>query len=411
MIQIRVSDSIGDIDATNWNHLVGEGSPFLEYNWLYGLEKTGCVTPEEGWMPQYLTAWQDDSSSELDEPPRDRIAEGARLVGAIPLYLKGHSRGEFVYDWSWANLASQLGEPYYPKLIAAVPFTPVTGQRILVDARLDQASRDRVFSALIDAALAWAQQTEACGLHFLFLPKWQADLMATRGLLIRTAYQYKWTNPGYADFDDFISRFRSRRRNKIKRERRELAQSDITLEVAQGEEITLEHITHVRRFYKDTCRKFGHWTSQYLKDAFFEHIREHFTHRTQLILARDKRGHPVAGTFSLLKNEVLYGRYWGCDEDIPFLHFNACYYAPIERAIELGVTLYEPGQGGHHKYRRGFEPQQTWSAHWLASPRMRDVLAHHLVQERAAVAQEVQEMVKQSPLKSLDEWQPRGLTP
>ena len=381
-IQIRVSDSLKVVQAEDWDRMVGEGSPFLEYTWLRGLEETGCLEPDEGWMPQILTAWQ-----------------GERLVGGVPLYLKGNSYGEFVYDWSWANLASQLGVPYYPKLIAAVPFTPVTGQRVLVDPTLEKDEQGRVLEALVEGSKAWARQSGVLGLHFLFVPQWQAEFLAERGLMIRLAHQYHWRNPGYSSFDDFLARFNSRRRNKLKRERKELAKAGMSLEFLAGDQITTDHMAHVLRFYKDTCRKFGPWTSQYLKDDFFELLHQKFTDRLQLVLAHDSDGEVIAGTFSLHKGKRLYGRYWGCFRDVPFLHFNACYYAPIERAIELGVDVYEPGQGGHHKYKRGFEPTLMYSAHWLADERFRGLIEHFLERERAAVKEEVGHMLEQSPLK------------
>ena len=383
-INIRISNSLDIIeDPDQWDALVGpQGSPFLEYAWLRGLETCGCVEPDEGWLPQILTAWRDDA-----------------LIGAIPLYVKGHSHGEFVYDWSWANFAEQLGVPYYPKLIAAVPFTPVTGERLLVHPDLSERTRQKVFHALIDGALTWAQDTGVAGLHFLFIPRWQADLLEERGLLIRHAFQYHWNNAGYRTFDDFLARFRARKRTQIKRERRGLTDAEVTLEFHTGADITEEHIHWVRHFYKQTCQKFGPWTDQYLKDAFFDHIRAAFAHRTQLVLARDKGGRPLAGTFSLHKGDRLYGRYWGCDEDIPFLHFNTCYYAPIERAIELGVKVYEPGAGGHHKYKRGFEPTLTYSAHWLADTRLSGILSNFLARESAAVHKEVAHLKTRLPYK------------
>ncbi len=381
-LEIRVSNSLGGVDAEAWDALVGEGSPFLEYAWLRGLEVTGCVEPEEGWLPQIMTAWR-----------------GERLVGAIPLYVKGHSRGEFVYDWSWANLAAQLRVPYYPKLIAASPFTPVTGDRLLVHPDLEAAERAQILDALIGAALNWARETGVAGLHFLFVAEWQAEVLRSRGLMIRLSYQFHWKNPGYTSFEDFLGRFRAHRRTQIRREIRGLQDAKVRLEFLSGQEIQPAHVDAVRHFYKATCEKFGPWTDQYLKDAFFDHVRVAFAHRTQLVLALDADDRPVAGTFSLIKGDRLYGRYWGCDEDIPFLHFNACYYAPIERAIALGVKVYEPGAGGHHKLARGFEPTLTHSAHWLADPRLADLLERHLHKERAAVIAEVEAMSKGLPFK------------
>ncbi len=381
-LEIQVSQTLEHIAAEDWDRLVVDQPPFLEYNWLYGLEVTDCVSPDKGWLPQYITAWRNK-----------------HLVGAIPLYLKGNSYGEFVYDWSWAHAASQVGVEYYPKIIAAVPFTPVSGARILLCPSLDKTEREEVFDTLLSGALTWAHEREVSGLHFLFLPQEQARHMEERGFLIRLAHQYHWKNHDYKTFDDFLARFRAKKRTQIKRERRELAAQKIRFEVYTGDEITPERMEQARHFYLRTCRRFGPWTREYLNRAFYERAQRTMAHRLQLMLAFKPDNTPVAGTITLRKDKRWYGRYWGCDEHIKFLHFNACYYFPIEWAIQQGVQSYEPGQGGDHKYARGFEPVLTYSAHWIADPRFAGFVKHILERERNAVNDYVDELSTTSPLK------------
>lgn len=380
-LQLRVGRDLSSVRAQDWDALVGDDAPFLEYAFLRGLELTGCLEPRYGWLPQPLTLWR-----------------GEELLGAIPLYLKGNSYGEFVYDWSWANLAHQLGVSYYPKMIAAVPFTPVGGARLLVRPDLSEAEREEVLDQLVAGALQWAQESGVSGLHFLFLPQWQAERLAARGFLLRHAHQYHWRNEGYADFDDFVGRFRAKRRTQILRERRGVREAGVQCEVYRGAEITPEVLGLAYGFYRKTCEQFGHWNRQYLNEAFFAHLRAQMPERLQILLARDAAGAVVAGTLTLCKGDRWYGRYWGCREEIRFLHFEACYYHPIELAISEGVQVYEPGAGGDHKYARGFTPTLTCSAHWLADARFSALVERFLAQESAAVQDEVEHMQDSSPL-------------
>lgn len=380
-LEIRISNNLEHIQAQDWDQMVGDGSPFLEYAWLRGLETTGCLLPEYGWLPQILSVWRDDT-----------------LQGAIPLYIKGNSYGEYVYDWSWANVAAQLGVPYYPKLIAAVPFTPVSGSRLLTRPGLHEEERKEVLTTLIRGALTWASQSEATGLHFLFVPEWQADLLEKEGFQIRYAHQYHWQNKGYRDFDHFLASFRSKKRVQIRRERRGVRDQDITFDLYRGDDLTGEIIDLAYQFYRDTCRKFGHWNRQYLNRAFFTHVHQHMPHRLQVMIARTPDGEPVAGTLTLRKGDRWYGRYWGCREDLRYLHFETCYYKPLELAIQEGIQAYEPGAGGGHKYHRGFEPTLTRSAHWLADPTLSSVIGRFLEQESEAVKEEVEHLQGHSPL-------------
>lgn len=382
MIEIAVSESFETLDAGAWDRLVGDGSPFLEHAWLAALDRTGCIEPDEGWLGQTITAWKD-----------------GELVGAIPLYMKGHSRGEFVYDWSWANLAQRLGVPYYPKLIAAVPFTPVSGERLLLHPELDDDDREAVQAMLIRGAREWTDRTGAKGLHFLFVPKDQADTLADHGFITRLSFQYHWRNHGYESFDDFLAAFRHKRRNQFRRERREMDDQGIVFKVYTGDDISPEVVDQAFHFYARTCERFGPWTSQYLKRPFWDEVSKTMPHRLQILLAGRAGEPPVAGTLTLRKNDRWYGRYWGCDEHVRFLHFNACYYFPIEQAIRAGVQTYEPGAGGHHKYGRGFEPTYTYSSHYLPDPNLRHILSDYVEREAEAVRHEVETLLASSPLK------------
>jgi predicted N-acyltransferase len=382
VIDIAVSEHFETLEAAAWNQLVGESSPFLEHAWLLALDRTECVDPQEGWLGQTITAWQDGD-----------------LVGGIPLYLKGNSRGEFVYDWSWADLAGQIGVSYYPKLIAAIPFTPVTGTRLLVHPELSGDDREKVLNLLVQGALEWTDRVGAQGLHFLFTPKEEADRLAEHGFLTRLGFQYHWRNRGYDDFDDFLGAFRHKRRNQILRERREMTDEGISFRVYTGDEITPHVIDQMFHFYSLTCARFGRSTGRYLNRAFWQEVGRTMPHRLQILLAHRDTGVPVAGTLTLRKGDRWYGRYWGCDETVRFLHFNACFYVPIEQAISEGVQTYEPGAGGQHKFGRGFEPVLTYSSHYLPDPNLRSILTDFVAREATAVHADVEALLSSSPLK------------
>lgn len=380
-IELRVYDGVRRIAREAWDHLVGEGSPFLEHAWLASLEETECASGDEGWLPQILTAWR-----------------SGELIGAVPLYLKGNSFGEFVYDWAWADLASRLGVAYYPKLVAAIPFSPVSGERLLSAPELSEGEREEVLRLLIRASVALASELGVSGVHYLFVPEWQARLLEQEGLHLRLGHQYHWTNDGYRTFDDFLARFKAKKRTQIKRERRGVyEEAGVTVELLRGTEADEALMDHIFRFYRSTCDKFV-WGRQYLNREFFRLIHARMPERLLLLVARDPEGTPVAGAFTMEKAGRIYGRYWGCDEEIKFLHFEVCCYAPVDYAIAHGMTVMEPGAGGGHKYLRGFEPTRTWSAHWIADPRLRAILARHLEGERVAVEREIEAMSAQSPL-------------
>lgn len=378
-VDVSIVDAIDTIPAADWDALVPDGNPFVRHAWLRAMEATGCASAQEGWLPQHLTA---------------RI-DGA-LVGAVPLYVKGNSYGEYVYDWAWADLAARMGVRYYPKVIAASPFSPVSGRRLLVG---DDPRADAVRAALVHALGTLGENDGLSGVHVLFCPEDEARALEEGGFVLRKAHQYHWHNDGYADFDDFLSRFRSKRRREIRRERRRVAEAGFRVDVVRGEDATVEQMDDAFAFYASTCERYV-WGRQYLNRAFFEEVRSTMPERIRLFFAHDDDGRCVAGTFNLASDTRLFGRYWGARVEVPHLHFETCYYRMIEVAIEEGFEAIEPGAGGDHKYARGFEPVTTWSAHRLADPSFAHVIQRFLAREREAVGYMVDEMRERGPLKA-----------
>ncbi len=370
--EVRVLNSFGEVSAKEWDALVGERSPFLEHTFLYGLERFECAATESGWTPRPVTVW-----------------EGGKLIAAAPAWEKTHSMGEFVYDHSWADAARRAGFRYYPKLVVAVPFTPVTGDRLLIAPGVDpQLARGALLAGLRAA-------TQGChGLHVLFNREAEAAALEDSGGFTRIQFQFQWRNHGYQTFDDFLAQFRSRHRKKIRRERREAGR----LQIDQVLNPSAEDVAVMHRFYRNTCAQFGHWGRVYLSEPFFAHLQQEWKDRILLVLARQD-GEVVAGAFNVVKGDTMYGRYWGCAEEVKFLHFELCYYQTIEYCIDHGLTLFEPGHGGGHKYRRGFEPTITYSTHWLMDRRLHEGLKHHTVAEAEHVRRQAVALTEQSPLK------------
>jgi predicted N-acyltransferase len=365
-LSLRVVDALAAIPARDWNALVGDGSPFLEWEWLASLEDAGAVRPETGWLPQHLTLWR-----------------GERLVGACPLYVKGHSMGEFVFDQGWAAAAERAGMAYYPKLLVAVPFTPVAGARLLAAPGEETA----VVPALAAALEGVCVEQRLSSAHVNFCLPAEAERLAARGWLRRSGWQYHWRNDGYRGFDDYLAALRSKRRNQTRRERRELAAQGVTLEIVAGDAITPELIPTMHRLYRATIDD-NPWGHPYLTERFFTLVVERFRTRLCFILAR-QAGEVVAGTFNVQKGDALYGRYWGAVRTLRHLHFNVCYYAAIEHSIAEGLARFEPGAGGEFKHMRGFDARETWSMHFVRDPRLRAAIADFLERERAAVRDEI----------------------
>jgi predicted N-acyltransferase len=370
-MRVAIADGIRSIDPTAWDRLRSAPSPFCEYGFLAALESSGSVGPGTGWAPLFPTVW-----------------DGDELVGAAPVYLKEHSYGEYIFDWAWAEGSQRAGLPYYPKLVVAAPFTPATGRRLLVA----PGASDEVPRILARTVRELAQQLNASSVHWLFVLEEEQALLEEEGYTPRITLQYHWRNRGWSTFEDYLGAMKSKRRREIRRERRKVEGIDV--HVVAGPDMTNEEWASVDRFYRDTAAR--KWGTPYLTPQFFEHIRETFAHRVELTVAyRD--GELMAGALAFRRDDALYGRYWGCDQRLRQLHFETCFYAPIEHCIEEGIQVYEAGAQGEHKISRGFEPSPVRSSHWIAHPGLREAIDDFLAQERRHSGQAIARLAQHLP--------------
>jgi predicted N-acyltransferase len=374
---LRVLQAVRDVPPVAWDALVGDGSAVLEWAFLATLEDSGAASPETGWLPRHLTLW-----------------EGERLVGACPLYVKTHSLGEFVFDQGWAAAAARAGLAYYPKLLVGVPFTPVTGARFLV---APGVPRPEVVAALAGALEDVCRRRELSSVHVNFCLPDEVAALEGRGWLRRTGWQYHWTNPGFASFDDYLESLRSKRRNQVRRERRELAAQGVEISALVGDAIPDALFGTMFDLYRRTIERLP-WGQQYLDARFFALAAERLRHRLCLIVAREGR-RVIAGTLNVQKGDRFYGRYWGTVRDLRHLHFNVCYYAAIEHCIREGLGVFEPGAGGEFKHLRGFEAHPTDSMHFVRDPRLAEAVRDFLSRERRAVARELGWFAERSALR------------
>jgi uncharacterized protein len=361
MIELKIHESLREIPRLEWQRLLGENAPpFLAWDFLDALERSGCVTADRGWLPFHMTLWEDEE-----------------LVAAAPAYVKGHSEGEFVFDFGWADFAQRLRIRYYPKLLLAVPFTPATGPRVLV---ADGASRERMIFAVGEGARRILGAQSMSSSHILFPTETEAQTFHRAGYALRMGMQYQWHNQGYGTFEDFLSTMPSKKRTQIRRERKEMERQGIRIDTLSGADITEEVLDAMYAFYELTVDKFR-WGRRYLNREFFADICERMPKNVEIVLARDSGGKPIGGALNLVGGGVRYGRYWGATEDRPFLHFNVCYYHSIERSIADKVVRFEPGAGGEHKRARGFSPTLTYSVHDLVDPRLNGAVRDYLQRE------------------------------
>jgi uncharacterized protein len=379
-LSISVIGDLGNIDRAAWDALANPPGlpydPFLSWDFLQALEESGCASPAKGWQPAHLVA---------------RDVSGA-AIGAMPLYAKDHSYGEYVFDHAWADALQRAGGAYYPKLQCAVPFTPAPGRRILTEA-------PAVESALAQAAIGLAQRAGASSVHATFADEALVKRLAPLGYQTRTGLQYHWFNNGYASFADFLAQLSSQKRKSIRRER-ERAREGLRVKRLRGAEITARDWDFFFRCYMDTgSRK---WGSPYLNRAFFDVLGQRMADRCVLFVAAEADGTPLASALNLIGGEALYGRYWGRIGDVPFLHFELCYYQAIDLAIELGLSRVEAGAQGEHKLARGYVPVQTFSAHWIAHEGLRNAVKHYLRQETPAVVEEAEILADHTPFKKGD---------
>jgi uncharacterized protein len=366
---IRIVESLASVDREQWNALAGP-QPFVRHEYLCALIETGCAAAKTGWAPQIVL-----------------LEREGRLAGAMPLFAKSHSYGEYVFDWAWADAHERHGVDYYPKLLCAVPFTPVQGARVMAASPADREK-------LIAAALQLAR--EFSSLHVLFARDEDADLLAAQGFLMRHTVQFHWKNEGYRDFEDFLARLSHARRKNIRQERRRVRDAGVTVRWLEGSAIGAREWEFFNRCYRRTYAL--HRSTPYLNLDFFLRLGAALSEHVTLVLA-ERDGRPVGASLLLRDQDTLYGRYWGALEHIPLLHFECCYYQAIEYAIFKKIGTFEGGAQGEHKIFRGLMPVRTRSAHWLAHPKFARAVEDFLQRETLGVAQYVNELAEHSPFK------------
>lgn len=387
---LKACAGIDEIDRQAWNACANpcrEGietdipfDPFVSYEFLAALEHSGSAVAQTGWAPYHLA---------LED------GHGA-LVGVVPMYLKSHSQGEYVFDYSWADAFERAGGRYYPKLQVSVPFTPATGRRLLTRPDTGDADLEKF---LMSGMMQVSEQMEVSSVHVTFATESQWQQMGELGFLQRTHNQFHWENRGYDTFDDFLADLSSKKRKNIRRERRDATAGGVTIERLVGNEITEAHWDAFYRFYIDTgSRK---WGSPYLKRQFFSLVGETMGDDVLLVMC-SREGQYVAGAINFIGGECLFGRNWGCIEHHPFLHFEVCYYQAIEFAIERGLKRVEAGAQGQHKLARGYMPTHTYSAHWIANASFRDAVDHFLKDERRYVDEEIDYIAEHGPFRQDD---------
>jgi predicted N-acyltransferase len=370
-----IVSSLADVGETAWGELLaaqGDGNPFLSYAFLHALHESGSACADTGWLPQYLVLWR-----------------GELLVAAMPLYVKSHSYGEYVFDWAWADAYQRNGLEYYPKLLSAIPFTPVTGPRLL--------ARDAEARAALLAMLV--EQQQAAGMsstHILYPPEDHAQLLQDAGFMLRSGVQFHWLNEGYTDFEQFLSTLEHKKRKNIRAERRKVREAGVTLRQVRGADATDADWRLFHRCYSNTYAE--HRSSPYLNLDFFQRIGRSMPENILLVVA-ERGGQPVASSLVIHSADTLYGRYWGALEHIPCLHFETAYYQPLEFCIAQKIATFEGGAQGEHKMARGFLPQKTWSAHWLAHPGFADAIERFLERESGGIEAYIDELNDRNPFK------------
>ncbi|THF65820.1 N-acetyltransferase [Pseudothauera nasutitermitis] len=369
---LHLLDSLAEIDPARWDHLAGD-EPGLSHAYLHSLESSGCVDAHSGWQTRHATLWH-----------------GGELVAAMPLYEKQHSWGEYVFDWAWAEAYTRHGLAYYPKWLAAVPFTPVPGRRLLGNCAEDRR-------ALLHAVLAMVRASGHSSFHLLFPADDEIPWLAEAGLMLRQGVQFHWRNRGYRDFDGFLALLNHDKRKKIRQERRRAAAHGLNTRWLDGHTASAEDWAFFHRCYRGTYAL--HRSTPYLNLDFFTMLASRAPDSVRLLIA-ERTGQPVAAAFFLHARGTLHGRYWGALEALPFLHFELCYYQAIEYCIAHGLQRFEGGAQGEHKLSRGLEPVATCSAHWIADPRFRRALDDFLARERAGVGFYLDELAERTPFRS-----------
>lgn len=373
----RVVGEFASIEAADWETLDHRDNPFLAYAFLAGLEQSGSIGPHSGWTPQHLA-----------------LFENGQLVAFAPSYLKAHSHGEFVFDWAWADAYQRLALPYYPKLLTAIPYSPVSGPRLLI--RRDHPAVQTLREELVTAALELVGEQGLSSWHCNFVRPEDRPALESRALLTRQDWQFHWVNEGFADFDDFLDRLRSRKRKNIRRERRQVRELGVEFRWLRGSEVGEAELDFLHFCYLRTFRSYGNHPA--LRRAFFASIAAALDDRFVLVMA-SRGGEPLAMSLFLAGGGVLYGRYWGCVEELPGLHFETAYYQGIEYCIRNGIAAFESGAQGEHKLSRGFRPSQTRSYHYVRDERFRTAIASHLEREWAWMDEYREQLAQHDPYR------------
>jgi predicted N-acyltransferase len=375
-LSLNVVSSIGQVDAAAWDTCAGASNPFVSHAFLSALEDSGSVSAEAGWQPQHVV-----------------LKDSGRIVGCAPLYLKGHSYGEYIFDWGWAQAYERAGGRYYPKLQCAVPFTPVTGPRLLVAE--NEPQREDLQRTLATGIVALARQLKVSSAHVTFATEAEHQLMAEEELMPRWSEQYHWKNEDYATFDDFLAALSSRKRKTIRRER-EIANERVNISVLTGDDIKARHWDAFFKFYINTSDR--KWGQAYLNREFFALMGERLKDAVVLVVGEED-DRLVCAALNLRGGDTLFGRNWGAAVDYPMLHFEVCYYRAMDFAISEKLAWVEAGAQGEHKIQRGYLPRRTYSNHWIADQGFRAGVADFLKRERTAVTQQMAELTEMGPFK------------
>lgn len=373
--------NLSEIPADDWNRLVTDNNPFIRHEFLNALEDHHCVSERFGWIPHHLAVYQN-----------------SELIAALPLYEKHNSYGEFVFDHTWAEAWQKVGLAYFPKLVTSIPYSPVTGPRLLVKQTLPEAEKQQLWQQMIDQVQQFALDNGFSGWHCLFANQTeQAWLNQQPNFYTRTDCHFHWFNQNYQFFDDFLAQLTAKKRKNIKQERKRILNSGVTLRVLDGHSATDQDWTNFAFFYHKTFT--DKWSTPTLNEAFFKSVAKALPDQVVLVLADNPAGECIAGSLMYRSETVLYGRHWGCTQEVKHLHFEACYYAGIEYAVKHGLQRFEPGAGGEHKIARGFIPVKTQSAHWLAPNPFDEGLKHFEIEEAKLIEQYYLENQKHSPYK------------
>ncbi|MFW2436363.1 MAG: GNAT family N-acetyltransferase [Parvibaculales bacterium] len=384
-LNLRVVASLSAIKAADWDRCANPPelayNPFVKHDFLLAMETSGSAAAETGWLGQHL-ALEDGNG---------------HVLGVMPLYLKDHSRGEYIFDYGWADAFYRAGGEYYPKLLSAIPFTPAGGRRLLVPPGPHQEAHE---TNLLAGALTLMDKLNASSLHMNFLPEKDWQWLGDKGFLQRTDQQFHWHNDGYRSFDEFLDALASRKRKNLRKERAKALENDISVDWLTGADLTEEHWDEFFHFYLDTGQR--KWGTPYLTREFFSCLQQTMADDVLLIMAK-RDGRYIAGALNFIGGDTLYGRNWGCLEDHPFLHFELCYYQAIDFAIERGLQRVEAGAQGAHKLARGYAPHRTYSAHHIAHEGLRDAVRNYLESERRYVDNDIEQLAQHTPFKATEQ--------